>query len=203
MTQATSVVPFERIASAIYLIRGERVMMDADLATLYGVETKALKRAVLRNRTRFPKDFMFVLERQEVVNLRRQSGTSSSWGGLRYFPMAFTEQGVAMLSCVLRSERAIAVNIAIMRVFVRLREFLTSQVKLAKRLRVLEQEVAEHHKSIGTLFDAMQQLTNEHPPAIGFQYVRGDGPESSDGKPVREKRTKYRTLRKRRLRRIA
>lgn len=104
MAQATSVVPFERIAAAIYLIRGERVMLDVDLAVLYGVGTKILKRAVVRNRARFPADFMFVLDAQEVANLRCQIGTSSSWGGLRYAPMAFTEQGVAMLSGILRTE---------------------------------------------------------------------------------------------------
>ena len=200
MTHTTSVLPFERIASAIYLIRGERVMLDADLAVLYGVETKILKRAVLRNRTRFPEDFMFILDSQEVAFLRCQIGTSSSWGGLRYAPMAFTEQGVAMLSGVLRSVRAVAVNIAIMRTFVRLREFLASQVKMGKRLRELERQVTGHQKDIGTLFDAMQQLTSEKPSAIGFQYMVGDDGESGGGKTVREKRTTYRIARKQRTR---
>ena len=105
-----------------------------------------------------------------------------------------------MLSGVLRSERAVAVNVAIMRTFVRLREFLASQVKLGKRLRDLEHQVAGHHKAIGTLFDAMQQLTSEQPPAIGFQYSDGKDSESGDGKTVRERKAAYRTARKRRTR---
>jgi len=104
----------EIIASAIHFLRGEKVMLDLDLAVLYGVETKQLKRAVKRNIERFPSDFMFELTRAEFENLRRQFGTSS-WGGTRYPPYAFTEQGVAMLSSVLRSKRAIDVNIAIIR----------------------------------------------------------------------------------------
>jgi len=161
MTQKASVVPFERIASAIWIVRGKKVMLDADLAALYGVETKALKRAVLRNRERFPEDFMFVLDAQEVANLRCQIGTSSSWGGLRYLPMAFTEQGVAMLSAVLRSPRAIAVSIAVVRAFVRLREFLASQATLGKRLRELERQVALHNRDMGTLFEPC----NNSPPS--------------------------------------
>ena len=109
-------------------VRGERVILDADLARLYGVETKALKRAVIRNRKRFPDDFVFILARQEVANLRCQIGTSSlGWGGTRYAMMAFTEQGVAMLSSVLRSDQAADVNIAIMRTFVQLRRLMDSK----------------------------------------------------------------------------
>ena len=111
---ANDLIPAERIEGMILQMRGHKVMIDLDLAALYGVETKALKRAVKRNITRFPADFMFVLDNKELTNLRCQIGTSSSWGGLRYPPMAFTEQGVAMLSSVLNSERAIAVNIAIL-----------------------------------------------------------------------------------------
>jgi len=103
------IVPIENIANRIYLVRGIRVMLDRDLAELYGVETKALKQAVRRNTERFPEDFMFELTRQEFNNLRSQIVTSS-WGGSRYLPMAFTEQGIAMLSSVLRSDRAIQVN---------------------------------------------------------------------------------------------
>ena len=157
MTSEVPWVPFERIASAIYLIRGQKVMLDLDLASLYGVETKALKRAVRRNRRRFPVDFMFVLDGHELVTLRCQLGTSKSdlRGGIQYAPMAFTEQGVAMLSSVLRSEWAVEINIAIMRAFVRLREFLASQANLGKKLNELERKVASHHKSIGVLFDAI------------------------------------------------
>jgi len=196
MTDETAVIPFERIAAAIYVFRGEKVMLDRDLAALYGVETKVLKQAVNRNRERFPDDFLYVLTREELAILRSQIVTSSSWGGLRHLPMAFTEQGVAMLSSVLNSPRAIEVNIAIMRAFVRLREFLTSQAKLSKRLRRLEQEVASHGKAIGTLFDAMQQMASERPPAIGFQYVGGGDSETAGGKSVRERRARYRTARK-------
>ncbi len=122
MADSRSVVPAERIERSTLLIRSQKVMLDDDLAALYEVETKALNRAVRRNLDRFPEDFMFHLTDEEFANLRYQSGTSSSaWGGRRYPPYAFTEQGVAMLSSVLRSERAVRVNIEIMRAFVRLR----------------------------------------------------------------------------------
>ena len=116
-------IPIERIEKRILLLRGQKVMLDTDLAELYGVETGALKRAVKRNRERFPEDFMFELTFQEVGILRCQIGTSS-WGGQRFLPYAFTEQGVAMLSSVLKSKRAVQVNIEIMRAFVKLREIL-------------------------------------------------------------------------------
>ena len=117
----TRLVALERIERAIVVLRGHRVMLDADLAVLYQVETKALVRAVKRNIARFPTDFMFQLTDDEFEVLRRQFGTSSAWGGRRYLPYAFTEQGVAMLSSVLHSKRAVQVNIEIMRAFVRLR----------------------------------------------------------------------------------
>ncbi len=131
-----------------------------------------------------------------VSVLRSQFVTSKADRmGLRYAPMAFTEQGVAMLSSVLNSPRAIEVNIAIIRAFVRLREFLLSQAKLAKRLRELEKEVTSHGKAIGTLFDAMQEMASERPPAIGFQYIGGAQGDETEGKTVREGRTRYRTER--------
>ncbi len=117
-----ALVPVEIIEKKIILIRGEKVIPDADLAELYGVETKMLVRAVKRNMDRFPADFMFQLTKDEFENLRIQIGTSSRWGGRRYLPYVFTEQGVAMLSSVLQSERAVKVNIAIMRTFVKLRQ---------------------------------------------------------------------------------
>jgi hypothetical protein len=117
-----ALVPIERITSKIYLIRGMKVMLDRDLAELYDVETKVLKQAVRRNIDRFPEDFMFELSKEEFKNLRSQFVTSS-WGGVRYRPYAFTEQGVAMLSSVLKSERGIRVNIQIMRAFIKLRQF--------------------------------------------------------------------------------
>jgi hypothetical protein len=112
-------VPQERITGAIILLRGQKVLLDADLAGLYGVETSALTRAVRRNIERFPDDFMFQLTKEEFTDLKSHFGISSQWGGRRYRPYAFTEQGVAMLSSVLRSERAVSVNIEIMRAFVR------------------------------------------------------------------------------------
>ena len=195
MTQESSVVPFERIVTAIYVFRGLKVMLDRDLAALYGVETRALTQAVKRNRSRFPADFMFELTREEIMRIS-QSVTSSA--GLKYAKTvhAFTEQGVAMLSSVLNSPRAIEVNIAIMRAFVRLREFLLSQVKLAKRLRHLEHDVVSHGKAIGTLFDAMQQMTTVSSEPIGYQRIGGSEDESVQGKTVRERRARYRTARK-------
>ena len=124
MKQALA-IPAERIEQSIFLIRGHKVMLDADLAALYRVETGALVRAVKRNIERFPPHFMFQLSKEEFENLRCQTGISR-WGGRRYLPYAFTEQGVAMLSSVLRSKRAIQVNIAIMDTFVRLRQMLSS-----------------------------------------------------------------------------
>ncbi len=136
MTDETVAIPFERIAAAIYVFRGEKVMLDRDLARLYGVPTKALKQAVKRNRPRFPTDFMLELSVDELIQWRSHFVTSKADRmGLRHAPMAFTEQGVAMLSSVLNSPRAIEVNIAIIRAFVRLREFLLSPTRLTKRLR--------------------------------------------------------------------
>lgn len=125
-------MPAERIASQIYLVRGEKVLLDEDLAALYGVETRALNQAVTRNRDRFPEDFMSQLSGEEFANLRSQTVTSS-WGGRRHPPRVFTEQGVAMLSTVLRSKEALQINIAIMRTFVRLRQVLASNEDLARR----------------------------------------------------------------------
>lgn len=167
----TTVIPVESIVSKILLVRSEKVLLDRDLAELYGVETKRLKRAVRRNINRFPKDFMFQLTEKEFDSLRSQFGTSS-WGGTRYLPMAFTEQGVAMLSTVLNSERAIAVNIAIMRAFVQLRKMMTSQRELARKLSELEEHLQDHDQQIEAIFDAIRQLMS--PPErskkrIGFE----------------------------------
>src|SRR3989304_6711554 len=131
----TSIVPVELIEKKIYLVRGQKVMLDSDLAELYEVETRALVQAVKRNIGRFPPDFMFQLNNQEVMTLRSQFVISKSGkGGRRYIPYVFTEQGVAMLSSVLNSERAILVNIAIMRAFVKLREILSVNKELAHKL---------------------------------------------------------------------
>ncbi len=168
MPKEESLVPVERIERAILLIRGQKVILDSDLAGLYGVPTKVLSRAVKRNLDRFPNDFMFQLTVKEYENLRFHFGTSS-WGGRRYRPRAFTEQGVAMLSSVLHSRQAVRVNIEIMRAFVRLRQMLASNANLARRLDALEKKYDVQFKAV---FDAIRQLMS--PPtsrrrAIGFR----------------------------------
>jgi phage regulator Rha-like protein len=150
-----ALIPVEMIEKKILLIRGEKVMLDADIAELYEVETKMLVRAVKRNIDRFPSDFMIQLNRKEFENLRFQFGTSSKWGGRRYLPYAFTEQGVAMLSSVLNSERAVKVNIEIMRAFVKLRQMLASNAELARKLDALEKKYDQQFKVV---FDAIRQL---------------------------------------------
>ncbi|MDD4872750.1 MAG: ORF6N domain-containing protein [Kiritimatiellae bacterium] len=190
--ESTYVIPIEQVQSTIFLLRGQRVMLDADLAVLYGVETKALKRAVNRNRDRFPSDFMFVLTPQEFTNLRCQIGTSSErHGGRRHLPYAFTEQGVAMLSSVLRSNRAIHVNIAIMRAFVQLREVLNTSKTLALKLKELEDKISSHDESIRTLFEAIRELmmpSETSRKQIGFH--------------VKESRARYGTRKSRNDKRI-
>ena len=167
-------VPRERIEQTILLIRGHRVMLDADLAKLYGVTTFNLNKAVKRNIDRFPDDFMFRLSAQETAVLTFQIGISKprGRGGRRNAPYVFTEQGVAMLSSVLRSQRAIQVNIAIMRTFVKLRELAASHRSLATKLAQLERKMGGHDGQIRSLFDAIRQLME--PPAtksrrIGFK----------------------------------
>lgn len=139
------------------MVRGEKVMLDKDLAEMYGVETKQLKRQVKRNIDRFPKDFMFTLSKKELENLRSQIGTSS-WGGTRYMPMAFTEQGVAMLSSVLNSNTAIEVNIRIIRVFTRLREYALTHKDILLQLGKLEKEVKGNSKDIENIFMVLKEL---------------------------------------------
>ena len=165
-------VAVERIQKRIYLIRGQKVMLDRDLAALYGLPTKVLKQAVKRHADRFPDDFMFVLNRKEFLNWRSQFVTSNSDRiGLRYAPMAFTEQGVAMLSSVLNSTRAIQVNIAIMRAFVQLRAILSTHTDLARKLEDLEKK---YDAQFRVVFDAIRQLMTSPEPVrkqIGF-HVR-------------------------------
>jgi ORF6N domain len=150
----------EIIAGLVHAVRGERVLCDADLASLYGVSTKALNQAVKRNRDRFPADFMFRLTAEEWGAMRSQIVTSSSakWGGPRYLPYAFTEQGVAMLSSVLRSARAVEVNIAIMRTFVELRRLMDSNRQLARKIEAMEKKYDEQ---FAVVFDAIKQLITE------------------------------------------
>jgi flagellar capping protein FliD len=154
----------------VYFVRGEKVFLDADLAMLYGVETSALNRAVKRNPDRFPVDFMFQLDAQEWENLRCQIGISSSHGGRRATPYAFTEQGVAMLSSVLTATQAVQVNIAIMRTFVQLRRLMDNNRDLARRIDSLE---ARYDEQFSAVFDAIKQLITDEDrrkskPPIGF-----------------------------------
>lgn len=145
-----------RIAGAILVLRGERVLLDADLAALYGVDTRTLNQAVRRNLTRFPPDFMFRLNTREMAVLRSQSVISNPRGGRRSRPYAFTEQGIAMLSSVVRSERAVAVNIEIMRTFVRMRRIVRSQTELARTVQALELKCDGRFSQ---LYEALRELT--------------------------------------------
>ena len=151
--------PAKSVEKNIFLVSNRKVMLDSDLATLYGVPTKVLVQAVQRNRKRFPGDFMFQLNQQEVANLRSQIVTSS-WGGRRYRPYAFTEQGVAMLSSVLKSERAIQVNIAIIRAFVRLRQMVSTHKALTEKLVEIERRIARHDNEIQVIFRSIYELTD-------------------------------------------
>ena len=153
----TDLISSERIEEVIYLIRGEKVMLDRDLAELYQVQTKALNQAVGRNSDRFPADFMFQLSEQEVADLNRSQFVTGSekHRDPRFRPYAFTEQGVAMLSSVLRSKRAVTVNIEIMRAFVKLRQMLASNTELFRRLDELE---SKYDKQFRVVFDAIRQL---------------------------------------------
>ena len=163
------IIPQERIESKIFLIRGQKVILDLALAELYVVETKHLKRQVRRNLKRFPSDFMFQLTKHE--NLRCQNVTSSH-GGQRYLPYAFTEQGIAMLSSVLNSERAIQVNIAIMRAFTRIRKIMATHKELAHKIEELERKHSKHELEITTIFKVLKKMLEPPPPArrkIGFR----------------------------------
>ena len=153
--QRTALIAAKTVERSIYAIRGHKVMLDSDLAVLYRVQTKVLVQAVRRNSQRFPSDFMFRLTPREFQILRSQSVTSKNAGGRRYPPYAFTEQGVAMLSSVLRSPRAIQVNIAIMRTFVRLREFLLTHEQIAQRLAILEDKCDGQFEVV---FEAIREL---------------------------------------------
>ncbi|HXV69694.1 MAG TPA: ORF6N domain-containing protein [Nitrospira sp.] len=176
-----SLVTVEGIQKRILLLRGQKVMLSMDLAELYDVEVRALVQAVKRNRERFPDDFMFQLNKTEFAHLKSQIVTSS-WGGLRRAaPYAFTEQGVAMLSSVLRSRRAIQVNITIMRTFVQLRELAATHKELAAKLAELERKVAGHDGHIRSLFEAIRQLMN--PPASRGRRIGFEMKPQGTGKP--------------------
>jgi hypothetical protein len=166
------VVPQQIIESKIYLLRGKKVMLDRDLATLYGVETRTLNQAVRRNLNRFPEDFMFQFTTEEMENWKSQIVISNKEKkGLRKRPYAFTENGVAMLSSVLSSERAVEVNIQIMRTFTRLREMILTHKELAHKLAQLERKIGKHDDEIKTIFNAIRQLMVPPEPKkrkIGF-----------------------------------
>jgi hypothetical protein len=173
MAGQKSMIPAERIERSILLIRGHKVMLDVDLAELYGVSPKRLNEAVRRNIKRFPSDFMFQLTWEEIDSLRSQFATLKRGRGQhrKYRPYAFTEQGVAMLSSVLNSGQAIEVNIEIMRAFVRLRQILSSHKELARKLEDLERRIGAHDQQIQAVFQAIRQLMAPPEPKgrkIGF-----------------------------------
>jgi len=170
-------LPDEVISNIIYLIRNTKVMLDKDLAELYGVITGNLNKAVKRNIKRFPEDFMFQLTKEEFENLKFQFGTSS-WGGTRSLPYAFTEQGVAMLSGILNSDRAINVNIQIMRIFTKIREMLTDNLSIRLDIEGIKKKLENHDKNIELVFSYLDELMEKHekptPPRkpIGFKSYR-------------------------------
>jgi ORF6N domain-containing protein len=170
-------LPVEAIEQHIYLIRGHKVMLSTHLAMLYAVEPRVLVQSVKRNPKRFPDDFMFHLDAQEFAALKSQIVTSKQGGLRRAMPYAFTEEGVAMLSSILNSDRAIAVNITIMRVFVRLREMLASHVMLLRRLDELEKEQKEQGLQIGAVFEVIRKLTSQR--TRNRQNARWDFGEST------------------------
>ncbi|MFM2385638.1 MAG: hypothetical protein RL660_395 [Bacteroidota bacterium] len=186
----------QKIINNIYLIRGEKVMLDKDLANLYGVETKVFNQAIKRNIERFPQDFMFELKQKEWENLRSQIVTSS-WGGTRYKPMVFTEQGVAMLSSILTSKIAIEVNIKIIRVFCRLRQYALTHKEILLHLTKLEKEVKSNSKDIENIFAVLKELIAKQdkptPPRapIGFrtQATKDKDPEmkTTKAKAIKKK----------------
>ena len=169
-----SIIPTERIQECIHVVRKQKVMLDSDLAKLYGVETKVLVRAVKRNADRFPDDFMFQFTKEEYAAfLRCQSGTSKTGsGGRRYLPYAFTEQGVAMLSSVLTSRRAVEVNIAIVRTFVKLREILADDALLRQKIESLECKYDEQFQQVFQVLRLMVEEKQTPPEPFGFRRAR-------------------------------
>ena len=173
--EAYELVIEQRILNKIYILRGEKVMLDKDLAEMYGVETRIFNQSIKRNMERFPKDFMFVLNEKEWKNLRSQF-VISSWGGSRYKPYAFTEQGVAMLSSILNSKTAIAVNISIIRVFTKLRSYELTHKEILLQLAGLRKDVNINKKDVENIFSVLKELLEKHAkPAlpknrIGFKH---------------------------------
>jgi hypothetical protein len=164
-------LPEERVLQLIHIIRNQKVMLDSDLADMYGAPTKRLNEQVKRNIDRFPIDFMFQLTEEEWENLKSQNATSS-WGGRRTLPYVFTEQGVSMLSSVLNSPQAIQVNISIMRIFVKVREWALNYGELALKIKELEKNSSVHHEHIAHIYQLIEELlrpTLENRPSIGFK----------------------------------
>ena len=161
--QSTAVaIPDEVVMNKIYVIRDQKVMLDRDLADLYGVETKVLKQAVRRNITRFPEDFMFEMNKDEFENWRSQIVTSKEdRQGLRYMPFCFTEQGVTMISCILNSERAIHVNIQIIRIFTRIRQMLTDNTELRLELEKIRNKLDNQDKNMEVVFQYLDELLDK------------------------------------------
>lgn len=159
MTAQTN-IPEEIILQKIFYIRERKVMLDSDLAELYGIPNKALKQAVKRNLKRFPEDFMFICTTEEYSILRSQSVTSR-WGGSRYLPMTFTEQGVAMLSSILNSDRAILVNLQIIRTFVKMRELIQTSRQIIGKLAAIELKIGKHDENISIIFEYLKELEKD------------------------------------------
>jgi phage regulator Rha-like protein len=164
-----------KIVDKIYMVRGQKVMLDRDLAEMYGVETKNLNQAIKRNLSRFPEDFMFQLTKDEHESLRLQIGTSKEGrGGVRYLPYAFTEQGVAMLSSVLSSDTAIQVNIQIIRVFTKMKQALLDNKEILLRIEKIEKKMVQHDEGLETIFKVLKKLLQQPEPknreSIGFPY---------------------------------
>ena len=179
VSDKTKTAPVQRIEDMIYLIRGQRVMLDFDLALIYGVPTKRLKEQFRRNAGRFPCDFAFELTNQELANLRSQIAASSLHGGHRHLPVAFTEHGALMLASVLNSPVAVGASVRVVRAFVWMREHITANKELARKLVDLEQRVGAHDGAIANLFEAIRQLVEpplpENRREIGF-HVRETAP---------------------------
>ena len=163
-------IPDEIISNKIYLIRNQNVMIDRDLAELYQMETKQLKRQVRRNIVRFPNDFMVELTVQEHQNLRSQFGTSI-WGGTRYAPMVFTEHGVAMFSSVLKSERAIAVNIKMIRIFTKIGEYLTDNFSVRLKIEEIKKKLSNHSKNIELVFNYLDELIDKKQQPTPIKFI--------------------------------
>lgn len=182
MPKSSSPAQLDHVESTIYLVRGQRVMLDADLAAIYGTSTMRLNEQFRRNRRRFPEDFAFQLTREEFTNLISQNAISSSHGGRRKLPWVFTEHGAIMLASVLNSEIAIQASVRVVRAFVRLREMVAANAQLAGKLAELERRLDSHDEAIVDLFAALKRLLEPEPKTkreIGFH--------------VRERRARYRT----------